>query len=91
MTCPVFNGYLAQLVESTCLIHRRFLSSSLRVPTNFGGVAQLVERGPEEPRVGGSTPPVSAIYCAVAQLVGEHQIHILEVVGSSPSCATILW
>ena len=27
-------------------------------------------------------------HCAVAQLVVEHQIHILEVVGSSPSCAT---
>lgn len=43
----------------------------------------MVERRPEEPRVGGSIPPQSTYMEAVAQLV-EHQIVALVVMGSNP-------
>ena len=35
-------GWLAQLVESTCLIHRRFPSSSLGSPTTHGASSVMV-------------------------------------------------
>ena len=49
----------------------------------FASVAQSVEQGTENPRVGGSIPPGGTINADVAHLVERHLAKV-EVAGSSP-------
>ena len=55
----VYGKYHLSLIRSR-KCNWLHVGSSPIFPT-IGDVAQLVERGPEEPRVGGSTPPISTI------------------------------
>ena len=55
----------------------------------YASVAQLVEQGTENPRVGGSNPPRgTTIFAGVAQLA-EQLICNQQVGGSSPSTSSI--
>ena len=57
----------------------------------FAQIAQSVEQGTENPRVGGSIPPLSTTkikYGRIAQL-GEHLPYKQGVIGSSPIVTTI--
>ena len=54
-------------------------------------VAQSVERGTENPCVGGSIPPLSTIYAVVVQLVERHLAKV-EATGSRPVyCSIVGW
>ena len=54
-------------------------------------IAQSVEQGTENPRVGGSIPPLGTIFKngRIAQL-GEHLPYKQGVIGSSPIVTTIV-
>ena len=53
-----------------------------------GQIAQSVEQGTENPRVGGSIPPLATTNGRIAQL-GEHLPYKQGVTGSSPVVTTI--
>ena len=55
----------------------------------FASVAQLVEQGTENPRVGGSIPPGGTKYADVAHLVERHLAKV-EVASSSLVIRSIL-
>ena len=60
-------------------------SSPIRVaifPSRFASVAQLVEQGTENPRVGGSIPPGGTIFAGLAHLVERHLAKV-EVASSN--------
>ena len=63
--------------ESLCTLGVRLAS-----PDNYGAVAQVVERGPEEPCVGGSTPPRPTV--PVAEWL-RRRIVVPVYVGSIPT------
>ena len=66
--------------------------SRVQVPsvTPYEPLAQSVEQGTENPRVGGSIPPLGTIFKdgRIAQL-GEHLPYKQGVIGSSPIVTTI--
>ena len=77
------NGSVVQLVR-TLACHargRRFDPDPSR--HIFASVAQSVEQGTENPRVGGSIPPGGTNSANVAHLVERHLAKV-EVAGSSP-------
>ena len=55
---------------------------TIQAPRKNASVAQSVEQGTENPRVGGSIPPGGTIYAAVAHLVERHLAKV-EVASSS--------
>ena len=74
-------------VETFDILNKRFareqiLQRVLLICFAFASVAQLVEQGTENPRVGGSIPPRGTMYADVAHLVERHLAKV-EVASSS--------
>ena len=74
-------------VETFDILNKRFareqiLQRVLLICFAFASVAQLVEQGTENPRVGGSIPPGGTKYADVAHLVERHLAKV-EVASSS--------
>ena len=59
-------------------------------PPPYAQIAQSVEQGTENPRVGGSIPPLGTTKGRIAQL-GEHLPYKQGVTGSSPVATTIFF
>ena len=57
----------------------------------LASVAQSVEQGTENPRVGGSIPPGGTISPAGVAQLAEQLICNQQVAGSSPIASSILW
>ena len=68
----------------TAFFQKRFYDTLFRLSRKrqFASVAQLVEQGTENPRVGGSIPPGGTKYADVAHLVERHLAKV-EVASSS--------
>ena len=63
-------------------------SSPIQVAILSGQIAQLVEQGTENPRVGGSIPSLTTMYAGIAQLI-ERCLAKAEVAGLSPVSRSI--
>ena len=74
-------GPIVQLVR-TLACHARGQGSDPPSGRHFASVAQSVEQGTENPRVGGSIPPGGTTYADVAHLVERH---LAKVEVASPS------
>ena len=64
--------------------------SPIQVAILSGQIAQLVEQGTENPRVGGSIPSLTTMYAGIAQLI-ERCLAKAEVAGLSPVSRSIFY
>ena len=67
----------------------RLQSSNLWSSAIYAQIAQSVEQGTENPRVGGSIPPLGTTKNGRIAQLGEHLPYKQGVIGSSPIVTTI--
>ena len=76
------------MVQRAGLSRRRPRVQIPSPPPFLGEIAQSVEQWTENPRVGGSIPPLTTIFCGNSSVVERHVANV-NVAGSNPVSRSI--